>query len=380
MSSIRYQFADFALDPNGVLTGPEGEVALRPRTFDLLHALVSQPDRVLSHDELLNKVWGVEHLSSSSLKQAISEIRKALDDDSSNPRYIQTVPRRGYRFVAEVEAVHVDPAPTAHPEPAPGATSPADPASTTSSHSGFEARSPTQRHLIIGLSFMAATLLVITAFLLGRSSGPGTDALPATEPSGVASSANTSARPIATMLGFRHDEVGAAPLASALASRVATALVGSGTEQDVPFQLIEQVRSTLRTDTPLADTVQAVGDTLGIDMLAAGSLRTNEDGTIDAQLALFDTRTGSVGAHSLVRAVSPEELRLVAGRLLNELWEWNGELPASAELSDLPSIDLNEFDVRGGLSTGIVVRRLRLTMATHASSGAEQPPFPRLQD
>lgn len=365
MSSIRYQFADYTLDPSGVLSHPTGEVQLRPRTFDLLHTLVSQPDRVLGHDQLLNEVWGVEHLSASSLKQGISELRKALQDDSGNPRFIQTVPRRGYRFVAPVEVISIQEAP---PTTQVGPLQAARPGASGSG-------SRTLPTLAFGLAGTVAALLLLVAFLFGRASGPTADTTPP-----APASAEPSNRPTAAMIGFRSSGGALDPRLADLAAKVSTALVGSGTEQPVPFQLVERVRTALRTDSSLARSVQAVGDVLGIDMLAAGSVQTNPDGSFDAQLALFDTRTGQVGAHSLVRDASFDELRLAALRLINELWEWNGDLASSAQPSLLPAIDLRDIEIRSDLSTGLVVRRLRLSMATHARSGATRPPVPQLAE
>ncbi len=102
---MHYRFEPFLLDAEaGVLHGPEGEVKLRPQAFRLLLHLLRSPSRVVSRDELLDEVWGAEHLSSNSLPQVISELRHALNDSAQNPLYIQTIHRRGYRFVGELTA------------------------------------------------------------------------------------------------------------------------------------------------------------------------------------------------------------------------------------------------------------------------------------
>ncbi|MEO1085355.1 MAG: winged helix-turn-helix domain-containing protein, partial [Acidobacteriota bacterium] len=101
---MRLRFAQFVLDLRlGRVEGPGGEVHLRPRTFHLLELLVREAPRVVSGEELLNRVWGTEHLSENSLRQAISELRQALGDSASRPTIIETVHRRGYRLIAEVE-------------------------------------------------------------------------------------------------------------------------------------------------------------------------------------------------------------------------------------------------------------------------------------
>jgi DNA-binding winged helix-turn-helix (wHTH) protein/tetratricopeptide (TPR) repeat protein len=118
---MRYRFGDLTLDLEaGRLEGPEGELQLRPQTFRLLAVLVEEAPRVLSQDELLDRVWGAEHLSSNSVRQAVSELRSVLGDSANRPEYIATVHRRGYRFVAELQREK-----TAPPEPAPSPPPPA---------------------------------------------------------------------------------------------------------------------------------------------------------------------------------------------------------------------------------------------------------------
>lgn len=102
----------------GRLTGPDGEeVRLRPQAFKMLEVLVTAAPRILSQEELLDRVWGVEHLSPASVKQAVSEVRLALGDDPARPAVIETVHRRGYRCIARVAAVTPIAAVT-EPEPA----------------------------------------------------------------------------------------------------------------------------------------------------------------------------------------------------------------------------------------------------------------------
>lgn len=85
------------LDRGCLLTHGE-EVALRPKTFELLRYLASRPGRLLSKDELLSAVWPDVVVTGDSLVQCVAELRRALNDDDQ--RLIRTVPRRGYRFDA----------------------------------------------------------------------------------------------------------------------------------------------------------------------------------------------------------------------------------------------------------------------------------------
>ncbi|MHA6202974.1 AAA family ATPase [Dyella soli] len=97
----RIRFAEFELDEANASLSRNGEsVALAPTPFTLLCALASQPGALLTKDALLDTVWGHRFVSDSVLKTAISDLRTALGDSAQQPRYIETVPRRGYRFIA----------------------------------------------------------------------------------------------------------------------------------------------------------------------------------------------------------------------------------------------------------------------------------------
>src|SRR5262249_10949305 len=96
-----YDFEGYALDlTRGCLLGERGEIALRPKSFELLRCLIENAGRLISKDELLNAVWPNVIVSDDSLAQCISELRHALDD--LDRRIIKTVPRRGYSFAAPV--------------------------------------------------------------------------------------------------------------------------------------------------------------------------------------------------------------------------------------------------------------------------------------
>ncbi len=77
-------------------------VLLTPRAYALLRYLVEHPGRLLTHDELLDALWPNTHVQPEVLKGHIFEVRTALGDDSKKPLFIETLPRRGYRFIAPV--------------------------------------------------------------------------------------------------------------------------------------------------------------------------------------------------------------------------------------------------------------------------------------
>ena len=97
----RLRFDRFELDEAEARLTCAGEpVALAPKPFAVLCALARIPGRLVTKNALLDLVWGHRFVTESVLKTAISEVRAALDDDPKQPRYIETVSRRGYRFIA----------------------------------------------------------------------------------------------------------------------------------------------------------------------------------------------------------------------------------------------------------------------------------------
>ncbi|MDT8999404.1 winged helix-turn-helix domain-containing protein [Paucibacter sp. APW11] len=78
---------------------------LEPRKMRLLMALAQRPQQLVTLDQLLDEVWGDLVVTPSSVYQSISQLRSLLGDDASQPRYIVTVPRKGYRLVAAVSEV-----------------------------------------------------------------------------------------------------------------------------------------------------------------------------------------------------------------------------------------------------------------------------------
>jgi DNA-binding winged helix-turn-helix (wHTH) protein len=101
--SLRLRFDGFELDEDDArLTRDGTPVPLAPRVFALLCALARTPKTLVTKNALLDAVWGHRYVSDSALKSAISTLRCALDDDTRQPRFVETVSRRGYRFVASV--------------------------------------------------------------------------------------------------------------------------------------------------------------------------------------------------------------------------------------------------------------------------------------
>jgi DNA-binding response OmpR family regulator len=96
---------EYVLDEsNARLTRDGKPLDLPPKAFSVLCLLVRNHERLVTKDELLDSVWGHRHVSESVLKTVINQLRTLLGDDPRAPRYIETLNRRGYRFIAQVAA------------------------------------------------------------------------------------------------------------------------------------------------------------------------------------------------------------------------------------------------------------------------------------
>lgn len=103
-----YEFGDFRLDAkrHRLSHGENGKhIPLAPRAVLLLITLVCSGGRLLSKEELLDRVWAGASVEEGNLSQTIFVLRKALGDDKRSPKFIRTVPARGYQFIAEVTEV-----------------------------------------------------------------------------------------------------------------------------------------------------------------------------------------------------------------------------------------------------------------------------------
>jgi len=101
---MRVRFGDFELNGQALeLRRGDSLVPLQPKVFDLLVYLVQHRDRVVLRDELLRALWPGVTVGGDSLNRAIRGLRRALGERSSTDRFIRTIQRRGYRFVADLE-------------------------------------------------------------------------------------------------------------------------------------------------------------------------------------------------------------------------------------------------------------------------------------
>ncbi len=110
-----YRFGPYTLDPAAYRLLRESEVVqLSPKIIDLLLYLVARQPALVSKDDLFKALWPDVAVTDNALTQAVSELRQALGDDPSKPAFIQTVARRGYRFIAQVSTAAPSPDEASH--------------------------------------------------------------------------------------------------------------------------------------------------------------------------------------------------------------------------------------------------------------------------
>lgn len=98
-----YEFGEFRLDTKEkTLFRDNKPVPLRPKVFATLQVFVEHAGRLLEKDELMQKIWKDQFVEESNLSFNVKVLRRVLNDDAHHPQFIETVPRRGYRFIAGV--------------------------------------------------------------------------------------------------------------------------------------------------------------------------------------------------------------------------------------------------------------------------------------
>src|SRR5215813_11264557 len=104
-----YEFCRFRFDPeNHLLERDGGQISLTPKAFEILHVLVQNGSRLTTKEELMRRVWPDSFVEEANLTVNISALRKQLGETPDGQQYIETVPRKGYRFAVPVTQSPVD--------------------------------------------------------------------------------------------------------------------------------------------------------------------------------------------------------------------------------------------------------------------------------
>lgn len=119
MPAVVYRFGRFVLDyDTRQILADGGEIHLSPKAFELLALLLANRPRAVSKTELQERLWPSTFVEETNLAGLVAEIRRALDDSATEPVFVRTVYRFGYRFVGDaVETSGAGPAPRPGPRP-----------------------------------------------------------------------------------------------------------------------------------------------------------------------------------------------------------------------------------------------------------------------
>jgi len=104
---FRFDDVEVRARPIGVRRG-DRMIGVEPKAHAVLMVLLNRAGEAIERETLLDTVWGHRHVTPSVLNRIVAQLRRALGDDASNPRYIQTLHGRGYRFMVQPQRLEGD--------------------------------------------------------------------------------------------------------------------------------------------------------------------------------------------------------------------------------------------------------------------------------
>jgi DNA-binding winged helix-turn-helix (wHTH) protein/TolB-like protein/Tfp pilus assembly protein PilF len=261
---LSYAFGAFRLDAvDKVLFHRDHAVPLTPKAAETLLALVERHGRLVTKDELLRIVWPDTFVEENNLAQNISMLRRVLGESAGDRQFIETVPKRGYRFVGPVERVDTENGAVAALAAEPKLQGPpvrdVVPEST-------HARSPTRRAVVWVLIAAGAVAFVVARYRTGeRPAGAAAIPMPAPAAAGVRSGAEGVTR-IAVLpfvnLGSPDDEYFVAGMTEEITSRLAGL-----------SRLAVKSSTTVTQYDRHGKSVPRIGADLGVEYVVEGSVR-----------------------------------------------------------------------------------------------------------
>ncbi|MEO7243855.1 MAG: winged helix-turn-helix domain-containing protein, partial [Rubrivivax sp.] len=299
-ASERYAFGDFVLERSQrrVLRGDGTTLGLTPRQFDTLLLFVENAGLLLDKDTLMRTLWPGLVVEENNLSQTISSIRRALDEESPGRRYIQTVARRGFRFIAPVT---IDPPVTdAAPLPAPTTR---DVGATTAPPGTLGGR---RRWLQLSMAAagLASAGAAVWAWRRATTGGAGD----------TGAAATLAVLPFKPLAAESRDELLEVGMADSLITRLST----------VPGLVVRSVGSVRRYAGSEQDPVRAARD-LDVAWIVDGSLqRRGAQLRVNARLLRASDGTAAwsgsfdeqfTGVFDLQDAISARVLQALAGKL-----------------------------------------------------------------
>lgn len=257
-----YRFGDFVFDPTAFRVTRGGvPLHLEPKAVDVLRYLVDRPGVLVSKHELIHAVWKDTAVGDNALTRLVAQLRKALEDPADQPRYIETVPTRGYRFIAR--PVPARPGPT---------TEGALPSAVSPRRTAFSGLMP-----IVALLIVAGSVAAFVALTLWRAT--------ADPPVTGAAAAGRRVRTVA-VLPFKN--LGADPEQGYVVDGITQAVTDTLSQLDA-LAVISTTSSRKYRDTTLAST--AIAAELGVDALFEGAVIRSGD-RLRVSVAMVDGPSG----------------------------------------------------------------------------------------
>ena len=276
-------------------------VRLQDQPLRLLLLLLERPGEIVSREEMRSRLWPTDSYGDfdNGLNVAVRKVRAALGDDTESPRYIETVPRRGYRFIAEVSEVGPPPAEqTILTIPTPIADV-ADQLQQANLITGATVNGPQRRRLILAGSGLFLLLMIAAGVLLLRERTVSSER-------GVVSNTGNSRRSVA-VLGFRNSSGRPqdAWLSTALSEMFSTELAAGDHLRLIPGEDVEQMRLAqpkLDVDSLSSGTARQLRKALDTDLIVSGSYVAVENG--DTRLVRLDVRLQDAFSGEILTEVS----------------------------------------------------------------------------
>lgn len=347
-----------------VLTKSGTRVRLQDQPFQVLALLLERPGELVTRDEIQQKLWAADTYVAfdDGLNTAIKKLRLALGDSADNPRFVETVPRRGYRFLAPVTY----PASADQTEPTePPQTRPTDIAIAARERSRvvIERTSPKPMRLRTSVALVLALAAGVGGYFYRAGQRPGSENQ---QREAASASPAIKPRPSVAVMGFRNlsREPDESWISTALSEMLNTELAAGERLRMVPGEQISRAKLDLSlTDTEALakESLTRVRADIGADYVVLGSYTTlGQKGKkrIRLDLRLQDTRAGETIAEETVGG-SQDELfdlvsdagtrlrqRLQAGALAAEQTvQVRASLPSSVKAARLYSEGLSKLRV-----------------------------------
>jgi DNA-binding winged helix-turn-helix (wHTH) protein/TolB-like protein len=283
--AVEYRFEDVRVDTRARRVFKAGsELALEPKAYGVLLALLAEPNIAIERDRLLDTVWGHRHVTPAVLNRVIAMLRRALGDDAEHPRLIRTVHGVGYSFIGVLAEAAVA-APDSEARTGESLSGPAAQVPGAIPSSSVTSAIPRQRRTLI-TAIAAIVAVTGTAMLLTRLPGPsqppnrGADAVTAPNRTQAPVHARLALLPISA--GNTNDPI----LARGLTELLSDALV-----RVAKFEVTGL--TSAQTANESSDDARDLGRMLGTDHLLRGTLAAQADAvTLDLQLVA--ARDGAV--------------------------------------------------------------------------------------